>query len=57
MYNDVKKIDSHISKELLGDVTQELLDFWINFTNNEVFTSTHQKFNAYLYDLHLKLNA
>ena len=55
LYNDVKKIDTHLNKELLGDVTQDILDFWINFTNNDIFSSVHQRFNAYLYDLHLKL--
>ena len=56
MYNEVKKIESFVNYNLLGEVTLDILDFWINLTNNEIYIATNQKFNAYLYDLHQKLN-
>ena len=55
--SDIKKLETLIKKEYLGDISLENLDFWINMTLYPVFNISIQRFNALFNDLHQKLFA
>ncbi len=55
IYQDSSCVMSVIRKDLLGEISLENLDFFINLTSMNAYVTVNQRLNAFVYDLHMKL--
>lgn len=51
----MKNVENAINKDLLGEISLENIDFWLNLISGAPYIAVNGKFNEFLQEVHRKL--
>lgn len=55
IYTEMKNVENAINKDLLGEISLENIDFWLNLISGAPYIAVNGKFNEFLQEVHRKL--